>query len=856
MEDTTAQGATNRSKKKWMRYGIIAGIIIGVLLLVGGGLYAAKEYHEKYIEKVSVEKILPGGADLVLRVAIDPTSEQFVLMEKNAEKFPAYDFLKQNLDEESGEEKTLSQIFQEKTEYFGLDFVEDVQPVLSETAYIIVSDMDRVESFLYDAVGDIAYGSLEGNPWKSQKPYEKIATSSVNDQEAVVSSQVLGRDDTRDDVLGEAPKSKEDGLPLDIVFASEIQDLKQAKETLEKIKTSSDQELEEKKHEGFTYYKISIREQEDEKEEMKSFSSKFIPLEVTYHALLGGNWVITSQEGAMQSIIERRHALHFSFMGDEESFVQSSLGVDETYKDIFGSFSNKSETSSLLEGYYKINMSSILSQDACEGEYCYEMPQYFKYPEEMVRGLQLQFEDEGMVLNFIGNDYDLGDIRQSESFDDGFSSQIPQKIGERWVDVFVEYENPKSLYYSFKETNLTEEGKEFIDEVMGMYTASEVDFEEDVIDQLDGNAAFVMATAREQEPIFSLIMTVSEPQKMVQVLNRAIEAYRKTMISALEANIELTKNITPEEYGCNGVPECEDRFLSSEKLQQKMKALQEVQIVETKMSGNGLMYSFNVPESDASFDFGYKENVFIVSSHYAGVEDIFKKISGENTEMSLSENSYYQTIAHRYNSGGYARSFIHVDGVIRAINFYLQKLGLYEFSGEEFKQGFEVVTSNIRTINLIGGINEYQDPYMHADTFFQIKELPREEKERAKKYLEMLSESISSARDKAQKASIKASMSSTVPAAIICTSEGGEVISGEGGSMLCSVDVGDFGSDFTWPVLHTCGSEASDVRWTVQNGTSEEDWIISLECSEYTECDGTQNASCSVTGCSFQGLCD
>jgi len=105
-------------------------------------------------------------------------------------------------------------------------------------------------------------------------------------------------------VMGESDFSisKNDPFqPSDFILASEIKDLKKAKEVLEKIKKDENYEITEKKFDGYEYYEVLLKK-EGEKEE-------YLKLKKTYHTLLGGNWILSSSEDYMKDSIKRKKAL-------------------------------------------------------------------------------------------------------------------------------------------------------------------------------------------------------------------------------------------------------------------------------------------------------------------------------------------------------------------------------------------------------------------------------------------------------------------------------------------------------------------------------------------------------------------
>jgi hypothetical protein len=82
-----------------------------------------------------------------------------------------------------------------------------------------------------------------------------------------------------------------------------------------------------------------------------------------------------------------------------------------------------------------------------------------------------------------------------------------------------------------------------------------------------------------------------------------------------------------------------------------------------------------------------------------------------------------------------------------------------------------------------------------------------------------------------------------------CMSEKKEVLSGIGGEKICDIAVG------TWPIIKICGDSPSDTKWIIANSGSSS-WSITLNCSEYANCNGQVNAVCDDSGCTFNKGCN
>ena len=111
--------------------------------------------------------------------------------------------------------------------------------------------------------------------------------------------------------------------------------------------------------------------------------------------------------------------------------------------------------------------------------------------------------------------------------------------------------------------------------------------------------------------------------------------------------------------------------------------------------------------------------------------------------------------------------------------------------------------------------------------------------------------SLGSARQKAQLAAIKSSLSSVVPAALICRDAGGNVTTGSAGNAICNITADNGGTSATWPAIGACGTANTNTVYGVTN-QQYDNWTINLStCSGYTNCAGTANAICDGSGCVF-----
>ncbi|MEI6587693.1 MAG: hypothetical protein WCO05_01960 [Candidatus Moraniibacteriota bacterium] len=103
-------------------------------------------------------------------------------------------------------------------------------------------------------------------------------------------------------------------------------------------------------------------------------------------------------------------------------------------------------------------------------------------------------------------------------------------------------------------------------------------------------------------------------------------------------------------------------------------------------------------------------------------------------------------------------------------------------------------------------------------------------------------------RNRANDALVRSLMTYVVEGAKTCAKNKKQIISGNGGDKICE------GEDLSWPTIGACGSNAYDAKWVVKNG-ADLNWDITVNCKNFTACNGPQNAICNTDGCKFLGSC-
>jgi len=716
-----------RNKKifKWL------AIIVTIFLLLGLSVWGFYFYEKNFVN-VSIEKILPSDANLVMRFTIDPNSEQFSFLEKNMEKFPGYSRLKKEMDD-AGEGKTLSQIFQDKLKEKNLNFMEDIRPVIGENAYAIIPDAVNLRD------------NLKKEAILSQKKVKKYLASSVSN------SQFLETGEEKK-VMRESDFSisKNDPLqPSDFILASEIKDLKKAKEVLEKIKEDENYGITEKNFDGYKYYEVLLKK-EGEKEE-------YLKLKKTYQTILGGNWIISSSEDYIKDSIERKKALEKIGALFEKNPPKSLLDDEQyqkTAKEIEANQKNK-----LAFFYVKMDSEKILRDSDCEKGSSCDPEKYLVFPKEIVFGILLSLSADGIETVFYGNKYDVGNFKNGSS-EKSLASKAPLKENNKWLDLFFEYNNPKEAYYDFKNNGLTEEGRNAINSSFREFEEqSGFSVERDLVDLISGNVAWAGFFSSGESPDGVLILEVADSSKMFSSMEKIVETFKKIQMSLILMNSQYA---APE-----------NRQALQIEAEKNLKKIEETHI-EKEIIPEGTLYKFRpyweeslgANFSNWSLNFSLENNQLILGSSYEAVSAILKGMQRKESQ-TLANTESFKKASEKFYPERYSAFYLNTIGVWNGIQYYYNKFNenmalqqtkwceenkknFYEnniqaYDGMECGQSEEMIKKQndkifaigalFRTIQFVSNSTFLGENFVKNSLFFSIKELPQEEKQRAEKII-------------------------------------------------------------------------------------------------------------------------
>jgi hypothetical protein len=820
---------------------LTAGTITAVVLVLAGSAWGFSKY-EQYNKKVAIEKLMPNNPNLVAQVTIDPDSQQFSLLEQNLEKFPGYEVLRKELDI-YGQGKTFSQYFQDKVKESGLDLETDIKPVLGEKAYVVVPDLKPIGSSL-------KYNMLVAFEQGKQAATDLISSSTEGKK--MLASLGVDENGSNSKVLGEEKNS--DTKQLDYIIASEVSDMKKAMDVVNKIKKNIDKyEYTELNFQRYTYYKIKI------KDNPSIASGKIINFKETFNALLGNNWIISSNESLIKEAIKRQNQnLIMGSVFSKEKVL--SLADDKNYEKVNANF-NQESNDNFITLYYNINYNDIFHSNKCSGDVvgCDNVVEYIKYPENIVSGVGLRFDPKGVIIKSASNQTAMEDF-ENRPFSESLAYKIPSQLADRWADVVVEDSDVKKLYYSFKKNNLTEKGAEEWNNVLGEFrNAVGIDLERDFIDITDGNLAFIFLSKKGVNPEGVIVAEISDSQKMLESMKKVVDVIKAGLISEYSSASGVGNAQIPNKKGITPNPAIAQE---AKIFQQALADVQKSQIVETDTAG-GKIYSYQIifpkdesfPLPSFSINYSLEDKKLVLSSSYGAVESVLKGIK-DNSVEKISSGKDFQEASKYFYPSIYQYSYANTLGIYNAIEYYANMLEnrfsstsmcqndksaeclnaqkSMDEESQKMKDAIFAIGAVYRTVKLSGTSSSVDEKFLKSNLYFNIQELPKEEKDRANQIISSLSGSLSSARQKAKEASFKSSASSLVPQMILVCDQRHITVDDlkSGGSDQC-IDV----NESFKTLVQDCGSGAS--------GT------FKISVKGFNDCQG-YSADCTEVGCTFK----
>lgn len=796
----------SRRNKNVLVYGLIG---LGVIVLLVGGLFGV-ELYDTYLRKVSTEKILRGDVSVVLKVNSDANFSQYQLLDEHLKKFPGYSLLAKELDE-TGEGKTPSEFLKDKLSEHNLNFQQDIQAVLGGEVYVLLPNLKTLEQSFQRRITMLKGRSRQAFDMGLQRKRDElglIAESPIDSSDD--QSRVLGLTTDYYSVGDDQPSID----PLDFIMGAQIKDLKEAKRVLEKISADSDNyEVKEIKYQGYIYFKVENLKYENKDDQIFDIST-------TYHALVGGNWIMGTDEEDVKEMIMRRKNNHILSIvkGPLQKKTNLTPILAENHRFIGVSEEiMEGDKENILSVYFNVNFKKFFEIDEDKNDY--DIPQYFKYPEDLVGGLVFRAEKEGLVFRSVTNQISFEGVA-NESFSKGLVEKIPTIVDTRYTDVLVENEDVKKMYYSFKKENLTKDGlEEWNNLIKEVNDGIGIEIERDIIDQIEGNAAFGLFAKRELEPEMAFFVEIKDKDKVVDSARKLIEMIKTTYIGLLSMGSGMYMSNDYDENGMyvggnNSLVEQQDKANAA------VEAVMESQLIQTEAE-NGTIYSYKLPDTLFSFDFGFSENVLILGSHYSAVNDLLGEFQS-NTAPKIATDETFQNITQKVYPQGYSKLYVNTLGVWNSIEYYLKTY--FPTDSQEEKDSIFAAGSVFRTINSISGVDAISGDgkSVKSALFLSIKELPAEEKARAEKIIDLsVSGSVGSARGRARVALLQSTLASVTTIASLCVNDGGNVKAPlnktTGGGMIC--DNSSIISE-SWPSLVGQGMEDAGYQYSTTNNVT------------------------------------
>jgi hypothetical protein len=705
---------------------IWAGFVLLGFFVLSSGVFGY-EYYSVSFRKIELLKILPQDPNLVVSFNINPDSDQFRLLEKNMEKFPGYKVLKKELDK-TGEGKTLAQAFQDNLQELGIDFANDIKPVLGEEALFVVTDLKPL--------GETIQNSVLTQASKLQNQMSKLAIANE------LVPEIGSSEDLNPRVLGEfqttqfgtsldyyyVSEGKLPKKPLDFILGAQIKDLKKAKEVLDKIKKNTGKyEIEEKNFEKFNYVKLTPKNVEEK-------VSNYVNIKETYHAIIGGNWIATSDENALKEMLEHKLAYHSLFKITQKE-KPKSLALNEDYQKVIRNLNGKNEPN-LSNVYYNLDFEDVFQKPDCDNDKCFDITDYIKYPQRVINGFLFRSTENGFEFKGLNNKFAVDDIK-NRPISESLASKTPEKVNDRWTDVFVEYANPKGLYYNFKKNNLTQKGIDSVNKALNEFKGvSQIDVERDIIDPVSGNAALAIFCSNTLEPQASVIVEIKDRDKTLDSMKKIVAAIKNVTSAMFSSEMQMSElpldqGLTPQQKALR------DQY--DKERQAVYNAIMASGLIETSTPA-GSIYSYKLPlpeeimPTTVSFDFSLENNKLILATNYAVIESLIKETKNSNSGKLADSSNFKKAISFGPNEN-YSSIFINTQGLWNSFAYYLNKI---KSSSDEQKDETFAIGTLIKTLRLIGTASWVSEGLANSSINFQIEEPEKEDKERADKILDRM----------------------------------------------------------------------------------------------------------------------
>lgn len=738
------QKSTEPSQKKghktlWWVFGVVVGMV-----LIGGLVYGLIIY-DKYVRGIVVETVLPGAPHLVMHVTINPTAQQYIDLEMNMEKIPGYHLLKKELDD-TGTGKTLSAFIHDSLAEQGLNYEEDIAPALADEAIIVVPDISAAKGKLEEQIAHVQTKTLaltqneRGVIMGVQTDHVQFVEAPDGAQEELQEPQDVPKQPLQQEQQNGGLSADAD---IKFIMSAEVKNMSEARSTLKKFQEDGSlYDMEQKSIYGYRYYRQQLKNDDGH--------SSAIGVGDLYHALLGGHWIFSNDEEYLIDAIARKKVNSFlGFTVDDDELPSVSLSEDTVYNGLYENLQANGK-SFLASAFVNVDQTILTGQNdqaqQMNVQIDNEIASYIKYPDRYKGAFGVMIDPKGILIkNVTHQEVISSEDVMNTPYNVGMVEQIPSQLNDKFTDGFLEYDNIQDLYYSFKKNALTQEGIDALNEMRDqMRVDIGLDYETDVIDQLEGEMALSLFTRAAVAPEGALMVRVNDQARMVTSFEKMVNALKMMYMEKLRAQEMMCVSIEDAqmatEFGCD--------VLSGQ-----IVAIDNSGITQTDVA-QGKIYSYKVPETEISFDFGFKDNILIFGSNFATVESLL----GADPTMSLAQDQSYELSFSELDKEGYIVARVKPFGIWNGISYMLDAYiyGQMQLSDEELEAmppeqrvmidqmraqqddiAFLIGTLT-RTFDTITGIRSIaeSDSYVRTGTYFYLKDLPEEEKNRANEIID------------------------------------------------------------------------------------------------------------------------
>lgn len=697
----------NNSSFPWKKITILVLLFI---LIVGGSAFGAYKFntYDKYVNFIETKLLLPNDPNLVISAITNINDQSYKNLETHLQKFPGYSLLIKEIYPDE-KDSNMTQLIQKKLDKYGLNLQDEIRPALGDQFIIAIQDLSPLGSQI-----------------------SKKATLTLNSKKSEASSELLAQNNALPvlfpSVLGESTPKKDDSLSkefifpkLDFIAASPVNDLDRMQTILNKLKANKQYETKISNYSGFEYYSIKIASSDD-----KAFEN-------LYSAVIAKNLIISSQEDEMKKAIDRANSHRIVSIKKQ---AVPSLAENMQFNNVTSKISKEG----FLSIYLKLNVTNFLKNKDCQND-CANIDEFLKYPDDLIQVISVKSNEDGIGFNAISNKTNLVNIT-NKPLPTEMAQKIPENISGQWNDMFSENSNLKELYYDFKNNNLTEKGTKQLNETLDkMKTDIGIDIERELIDQINGTSAFSLYTSKEKEPALLITAKITNEQEMIRTIKTAVETMKQSRLKSLEGMYEMMKQYSA---GTN----------YAAKYKNDIENLKNASFLE-KVAYDTTIYSFDSDAFLFGINFAIKNNELIFATNSNAIETV---LGANGSFKNIISNQLFQRSMKYNQKNGYSENFFAPQGIVNIATFYLQEMknkfleankksssfqtattsAEVEDPFKEYNDIFTAVGSIIRTTKFVGSSQSVQDNYIQYSLFFDIKELPLEEKEAAESILEKL----------------------------------------------------------------------------------------------------------------------